>query len=129
MSLYTVCFILPLYVGSISDVELTRVSGFVEQLQGKSGASIMPDLSFTVKNQVAAVGVTLNIPPFMEGRKQLPADDVFRGHQIASLCIHVKRVIGRIKDYADRHCPISIARITNQIVFVCTAFNSAAACH
>ena len=54
--------VLPLYVGSISVVELTRFSGFVEQLQGKSDASIMAGRGFTVKDQLVAVGVTLNIP-------------------------------------------------------------------
>ena len=116
-----VSFISPLYVGSISDVELTRVSGFIEQLRGKSGASIMADRGFTVKDQLSAVGVDLNIPPFMQGRKQLPANEVFRGRQIASLRIHVERVIGRIKNYAilKTKLPISMARIANQIVCVC----------
>ena len=116
-----VCFVSPLYVGSISDVELTRFSGFVDKLQGKPGVSIMADRGFTVKDQLAAVGATLNIPPFMQGRKQLPADDVFRGRQIASLRIHVERVIGRIKNYSilKNTLPITMARIANQIVAVC----------
>ena len=36
-----ICFLSPLYVGSISDVELTRSSGFIEALQGKTGIAIM----------------------------------------------------------------------------------------
>ena len=39
----------PLYVGSISDVELIRNSGFLETLQGKLGISIMADRGFTIK--------------------------------------------------------------------------------
>ena len=30
-----ICYISPLYVGSISDVELTRTSGFLDKLQDK----------------------------------------------------------------------------------------------
>ena len=46
-----------------------------------------------------AIGVELNIPPFMEGRQQLPAEEVQEGRRIASVRIHVERAIGRIKTY------------------------------
>ena len=36
-----VSYISPLFVGSISDVELTRVSGFLEKLEGKQEISIL----------------------------------------------------------------------------------------
>ena len=65
-----VLFISPLYVGSISDVELTRVSGFLAQLEQKDGIAIMADRGFTMKDMLKEIGVELNIPPFMEGRKQ-----------------------------------------------------------
>ena len=117
-----VCFVSPLYVGGISDVELTRVSGFIEKLDDKSGVSIMADRGFTIQDQLKAVGVGLNIPPFMEGRKQLPPEEVLRGRQIASLRIHVERIIGRIKNYTilKSTLPLSMSRIANQIVSVCS---------
>ena len=43
-----ISFISPLYVGSISDVELTRVSGFLDCLKDKPGISIMADRGFTI---------------------------------------------------------------------------------
>ena len=116
-----VCFVSSLYVGSISDTELTRVSGFVEKLAGKVGASIMADRGFTIKDQLAVHGVTLNSPPFMEGRAQLPVEAIWRGRKIASLRIHIERVIGRIKSFAilKETLPLSMARIADQIVTVC----------
>ena len=93
-----VCYISPLYVGSISDVELTRVSGFIQKLEGKNGISIMADRGFTIKDQLQAIGIDLNIPPFLHGREQLSLEDVQKGRQIASVCIHVERAIGRIKN-------------------------------
>ena len=65
--------------------------------------------------------MVFNIPPFMEGREQLPADKVKRGHTIASLRIHVERAIGRIKNYTilKGTLPITMIRIANQIVSVC----------
>ena len=62
-----VCYISPLYVGSISDVELTRVSGFIQKLEGRSGISRMADQEFTIKDMLHKIGVDLNTPPFLEG--------------------------------------------------------------
>ena len=116
-----VSFVSQLYVGSISDVELTKVSGFLDTLDNKSGVSVMADRGFTVCDELASKGVSLNIPPFMEGRKQLSAEDVERGRHIAALRIHVERVIGRIKNFSilGGTLPISMIRIPNQIVSVC----------
>ena len=116
-----ISYISPLYVGSISDVELTRVCGFLEKLEGRSGISIMADRGFTVKDMLANIGVELNIPPFMEGRKQLPAEEVERGRGIASLRIHVERAIGRMKTYSIMKgtLPNTLSRVANQIVSVC----------
>ena len=38
-----ISYISPLYIGSISDVELTKTCGFIEELEGKTGISIMAD--------------------------------------------------------------------------------------
>ena len=91
-----ISFVSPLYVGGISDVELTRISGLLDKLSDKPGVSVMADRGFTIKDQLEPFNIKLNIPPFMEGRKQLPAEEVKSG-RIASLCIHVERAIGRIK--------------------------------
>ena len=115
-----ISFVSQLYVGSISDKELTRVSGYLQTLDGKSGVSVMAD-GVTVRDMLAEKGVELNIPPFIEGRKQLPASEVQCGRNIASLHIHVERAIGRIKNYAilKGTSPITMIRIANQIVCVC----------
>ena len=75
-----VSFISPLYVGSISDVELTRVSGLLNCIEDKPGISIMADRGFTIKDM-------------------LPASDVSEGRKIASVRIHLERAIGRIKTF------------------------------
>jgi len=117
----TISCVSPLYVGSISDVELTCISGFVDTLKHKPGISIMADRGFTIQDQLKPLGVNLNILPFMEGRKQLPAEEVLKGRQIASIRIHVERAIGRIKNFLilKGTLPLSMARIANQIVCVC----------
>ena len=116
-----ISYISPLYVGGISDVELTKVSGFLNTLDGKCGVSVMADRGFTVRDVLKQKGVSLNIPPFMEGRRQLPPEEIQKGRQIASLRIHVERSIGRIKTYKilGGNFPLSMIRIANQIVSVC----------
>ena len=116
-----ISFISPVYVGSISDVQLTQCSGFLETLKDKPGISIKADRGFTIKDILKELNIELNLPPFMEGRSQLPASQVQEGRKIASLRIHVERAIGRIKNYyiLKGTIPISMSRLVNQIVCVC----------
>ena len=118
-----VMYISPLYVGSISDVQLTCVCGFLDVLrdQNISGMSVMADRGFTIKDHIEKIGAKLNIPPFLDGRQQLQPEDISTGRRIASLRIHVERVIGRVKNYSILKgvLPLSMSRIANQIVYVC----------
>ena len=63
----------------------------------------------------------LNIPPFTGGHQQLPAEDVQKGRQTTSFCIHVERAIGSRKSVGilKSTLPLAMARIANQIVCVC----------
>ena len=108
-------------VCSISDVELTRVSGFIQKLEGRGRISRMADQGLIIKDMLHKIGVDLNIPPFLEGQKQLPAEEVKKGRQIASIQIHVECAIGRIKKFSilKGNFPLSMIRLTNQIVCVC----------
>ena len=85
-------------MGSISDVELTRSSGFLNKLQDKPGISIMADRGFTIRDILKELNIELNIPPFMQGR-QLPQEEIQEGRKKASLRIDVERVIRRIKTF------------------------------
>lgn len=76
---------------------MTRVSGLLDKLADKPGVSVMADRGFTIKDQLEPLNIKLNIPPFMEGPKQLPPEEVKSGRKIASLRIHVERAIRRIK--------------------------------
>ena len=97
------------------------MSGLVEKLAGKSNISVMADRGFTIRDQLKEVGAELNIPPFMEGRSQLPATEVLEGRKIASLRIHVERAISRIKNFTilKGSLQITLTRIANKIVCVC----------
>ena len=116
-----ISFVSPVFVGSISDVELTRESGYLMTLKDKPGISIMADRGFTIKDMLKDIGIELNIPPFMEGRTQLPTSEIQEGRRIASVRIHVERAIGRLKNFTilQGTFPISMSRIINQVVCVC----------
>ena len=94
-----ICFTSPVYVQSISDIELTCASGFLTTLKDKPGTSIMADRGFTIKDMLKKLNVDLNIPPFMDGRRQLLSQEIQSGRKLASLRIHVERAIGRMKVY------------------------------
>ena len=122
----SISYVSPLYVGSISDVELTRICGFLTKLEDKPGISIMADRGFTVKDMLEKLAIRLNIPPFMEGRQQLPSEEIEAGQKIASLRIHIERAIGRIKTYRilTSTIPLSMARLSNQIVCICALLSN-----
>ena len=116
-----ISFVSPAFVGSISDPELTRASGLIPKLQGKGNISVMADRRFTIQDQLRSIGVALNIPPFLDGKHQLSANEVQQGRSIASLLIHVECAIGRLKNFTILKGVFSLkmARLINQIIFVC----------
>ena len=104
----------PVFVGSISDIKLTRKSGFLATLQDKPGISIMADRGFTIKDMLKDISIELNIPPFLEGRSQLPVEEVEEGRKIASIRIHVERAIGRMKTFCISR-KVSYQCVLNQV--------------
>lgn len=92
-----VTFVSQLYTGSISDRETVYHSGFLD-LPFDEGDSVMADKGFTVED-LLPLGVKLNIPPFLGSSKQMPAEEVIQTQEIASLRIHVERVINKIKNF------------------------------
>ena len=116
-----ICFVSPVYVGSISDVELTRCCGLLDALKDKPGVAIMADKEFTIKDMLKELHIELNIPPFLHDKQQLTAEEVEDGRKIAAVRIHVERAIGRMKTFSilKQTMPLSMTRLSNQIVFVC----------
>ena len=80
-----ISFVSSAYLGSISDPALTKDCGFLDKLQGMQGTSVMADRGFTIQYALQPLGVSLNLPPFMEGRGQLPAEDVHAERAVRSI--------------------------------------------
>lgn len=96
-------------------------SGFLK-LPFEQGDSVMADKGFTIED-VLPLGVSLNIPPFLGMSDQMPAEDVIKTQEIASLRIHVERAINKIKNFLifEGVVPISQFCIVNQMWCVCDA--------
>ena len=58
-----ICFISPLYVDSISGIDLTKHCGLLKKLKDKPGISIMADRGFTIKDILKELNTDHNISP------------------------------------------------------------------
>lgn len=93
------CFIsfLPeLQPGRLSDKELVVRSKLINLLE--AGDLVMADRGFTI-NDLLNNDIALNIPPFLGGRDQFDESEVNVTRRIASVRIHVERVIGRVRRF------------------------------
>ncbi|XP_075722813.1 uncharacterized protein LOC119178011 [Rhipicephalus microplus] len=114
-----VMFVSDLSPGRLSDKALTKASGVLEKFS--PGRSLMADRGFTIEEECKELSLHLNIPPFMEGRPQLSEADETETRLIASVRIHVEKVIRRIKTYIilSQVFPNSMSGQLNKVWHVC----------
>ena len=121
----------------MSDVELVKNSGFISYKYHHLGDQILADRGFTLDDEFAAgCGVQLILSSFNKGKEQLSPKEVELSRQIASVRIHVERIIGLVKNkykILDRSLPTTLIKsisdeandcdITNEdkLVTVCCA--------
>ena len=81
------------------------------------GDSVMADMGFTIHDELARVGVSLNIPAFLGGRDYLTKAEVKASQIIASVRIHVEKAIQRIETYSiiRNEIPLTLHGSINQI--------------
>lgn len=63
------------------------------------GDEIMEVRGFALTPELCAKSVQLNVPAFTRGKTQLSEQDVTKTRRIATLRIHVERLINRTKSY------------------------------
>ena len=123
-----VIFVSQLYDCSISDKEIVNRSGFLKKELWSGGDSVMPGRGFTVHDELACVGVSLNIPAFLVGRDYLTKAEVKASQTIASVSIHVEKAIQKIKTYSviRNEIPLTLHGSINQIwTVICLLTNLA----
>ena len=94
-----VTFVSPLYQGRTSDKEIVGKCRLLDpQLWDANRDSVMADRGFTIEDVLKKINVALNIPALLVRRDQLDEDEVLQGQSIASVCIHVERLMSRLKN-------------------------------
>lgn len=91
----TVSYVSEAWGGRTSDKYLTENSGFLDNLL--PGDTVMADRGFTISESVGLKQGKLLIPAFTKGKDQLDPLDVEKSRGIASVRIHVERVIGLLR--------------------------------
>ena len=91
----TVSFVSETWGGRTSDKYLTENCGFLNKLLPED--IVMADRGFTITESVGLQQAKLLIPAFTMGKSQLDPVDVEQTRGIASVRIHVERVIGLLR--------------------------------
>ena len=104
-----------LYTGCISDVEITKLTGFRDFIE--PGDDVMADKGFTIRKLLSEKDVPLNISPFLSSKGRFTGKEIQDTEQIACLRIHVERMNKRItKNHLfDSAVPMSLAGSINQL--------------
>ena len=82
--------------GRTSDKFLTENCDFLKKLT--PGDIVMADRGFDIEESVAVYCAEVKIPSFTKGKRQLSSLDVEKSRRIASVRIHVERVIGNVRN-------------------------------
>jgi len=118
-----IMFVSRCYGGRASDKFICHDSKFFDFLE--SGDEVMGDRGFDIEKDLAVRGIKLNIPAFTKGRK-LSKFDCTKTRRIASIRIHIERVIGRLKNYRILKSVLPLSGIQNidHILRVCCALTN-----
>lgn len=124
------CRISPGYSSRITDVQLVEDSNFVDCLE--PCVSILADRGFKhIEELLLQKGINLIRPPSVSSNTKLSQQDVIKTKQIASLRIHIERVIRRLREFAMLK-PHSVVNSVNKkllkhlddcVIIVCALIN------
>lgn len=91
----TICFISKAWGGRASDKHITENCGILDKLIPHD--LILADRGFDIKDTVGLYCCEVKFPAFKHGKKQLGALDIEKTRSLASVRIHVERVIGVLR--------------------------------
>lgn len=107
------CFISKAWGGKVSDKEIVKESGFLENLS--PGDQVLADRGFVNDEDFALRGAKLTIPSFTKGKNQLSASDIERSRNLSRVRIEVERLIGYLKSkYTILEGPLPIHLCTKK---------------
>lgn len=127
----TISFISRGWGGRPSDKHIVQNSGILNHLL--PGDLVLADRGFDVADSVALFNAELRIPAFTRGKKQLDPIDIEKTRGLASVRIHVERVIGHTRQtftILNGPIPLYLLESSNEemlldkIVHVCYAITN-----
>ena len=92
----TISFISEPWGGRVSDVYLTENNGLLSKLD--PGDVILADRGFTIQESASLYCAEVVIPAFTKNKPQLSKKEIDTTRSIATVRIHVERVIGLLRD-------------------------------
>ena len=113
-------YVSKLFSGCISDKEITRRCGFLEEL--KPGDEVMADKGFNIQDLLALHHVRLIAPPILhKGRTGTHTATMTR--RVATKRIHVERIIRSLKSFGILQgvIPLTMKSYVDSIITVCAA--------
>lgn len=115
-----VCFVSDLYVGSVTDKDITQDCGILELCEKDS--HILADKGFEIQDLCDQYKIRIDHPPILRGVTQMSQWQEKETRSIARLRIHVERLIERVKNFKilQLTVPISICRLLPDIWKVCS---------
>jgi hypothetical protein len=115
-----VTFVSDLWVGSISDKQLTKKCGIIDLCE--EGDSIMADKGFTISDLTTPKGIKLIMPPFKRSNCKFSKREVQQTRDIANARIHVERQMERIKNFriVQGVMPITMSTRASKVWKLCT---------
>ncbi|KAG0412503.1 hypothetical protein HPB47_010358 [Ixodes persulcatus] len=104
----------------MSDKEIVRQSRFLPP-PSDLPHTVTAENGFLTSQLLSQINVKLDVPPFL-GQGTLSKTDVRETENVASLGIHIKRRIERIKSFYifDRAIPLSLGPVVNEVWTICT---------
>ena len=91
-----ITFISRAYGGRVTDGQITADSGLLDLLE--AGDEVMADKGFpSIEASVLDCNAIIVMPPFKRGERQFSHSENRAGYNVASVRIHVERVLGRMK--------------------------------
>ena len=100
--------------GRATDTYIVRISGFISNKFHCPGDQVLADWGFPLQDDFASsCSAEFIIPAFTKGKKQLSAKEVETTRKIASIRIHIERVIGLVKNsyhILDGPIPITLVK-------------------
>ena len=110
--------------GRVSDKEITLKSGYMDKLL--HGDEVLADRGVLASEEMAVIGVTLGMPSFTIGKKQLSAKEVSSSRKLAHVRIHVERLFGHMNTFwvLQSSAPVNQTHLLDDVVTIVGALHN-----